>query len=87
MRTNLILDPDVAECLERYMAEQGLSLDAAVNGALRQVFTQRIHPDAPPVPYVVETHRFGFNPDIDLNRLNQLADELEVEEFLRRQAG
>ncbi len=29
-------------------------------------------------------HSFGFRPDIDLNKLNQLFDELETEEFLKR---
>ncbi len=30
------------------------------------------------------SHSFGFRPDIDLNKLNQLVDKLEVEEFLKR---
>ena len=29
-------------------------------------------------------HDFGFKPGIDLDRLNQLVDELETEEFLKR---
>ena len=30
-------------------------------------------------------HAFNFKPGVDADRLNQLADELEVEEFARKQ--
>jgi hypothetical protein len=33
-------------------------------------------------PFVVEPHDFQFKPGIDLNKLNQLCDELEVEAYL-----
>jgi hypothetical protein len=29
--------------------------------------------------FQVEPHRFGFRPGLDLDKLNQLVDELEVE--------
>jgi hypothetical protein len=29
-------------------------------------------------------HSFGFKPGIDLNKLNQLVDELEAEEYIRK---
>jgi len=32
----------------------------------------------------VISHSFGFRPGIDLDKLGQLADELEVEAFVRR---
>jgi hypothetical protein len=32
----------------------------------------------------VEPHAFGFKPGVDLDRLNQLVDELEAEEHARK---
>lgn len=37
-------------------------------------------------PFKVEPHAFGFKPEIDTNRLNQLADQLEVEEVVPEDA-
>ena len=34
--------------------------------------------------FKVVPHSFGFKPGVDLNRLNQLADELEAEEYVRK---
>ena len=39
---------------------------------------------APPKPFEVRTHSFGFKPGIDLDRMNQLVDELEAEEAARK---
>ena len=36
--------------------------------------------------FKVEPHAFGFEPGIDTNRLNQLADQLEVKEVAREDA-
>lgn len=35
-------------------------------------------------PFRVEPHSFGFKSGIDLDKLNQLVDELEVSEALRK---
>ncbi len=84
MRTTLTLDDDLAGILRRKAAEQGLSFKEVVNSAIRsglaiqpQVAVER------PVPAVV-SRDFGFKAGIDLEKLNQLADELEAEEFARR---
>lgn len=37
-------------------------------------------------PFRVEPHSFGFKPGIDLDRMNQLADELEAELAIEHQA-
>lgn len=39
-----------------------------------------------PAPFPVEPHDFGFRAGVDLDRLNQLADELEAEESARKLA-
>ena len=35
---------------------------------------------SPVARYEVKPHSFGFKPGIDINRLNQLVDELEAED-------
>ena len=83
MRTTLTLEPDVALKLKRRMAAKKLSLKEAVNQALRAGLAVE---DAPArAPFRVVPHDGGgFLPGIDPNKLGQLADELEVEEFLRK---
>lgn len=83
MRTTLTLDPDVALKLKRRMAREKITLKAAVNDALRAGLSQTEKKALP--PFKVEPfHCGGFLPGIDPNRLNQLVDELQVEEFLRK---
>jgi hypothetical protein len=78
MRTTLTLDRDVAERIERERRRTGKSLKAAVNDALRLGLGLAGKP--PRVSrFRVRPHAFGFKPGIDLDRLNQLVDELEVE--------
>lgn len=83
MRTTLTLDPDVALKLKRTIARRKVTMKQAVNDALRAGLANT---DKPPVVKfkVKPIHTGGFQPGIDPNRLNQLVDELEVEEFLRK---
>jgi hypothetical protein len=83
MRTTLTLDPDVALKLKRVMARRKVTMKQAVNDALRAGLAQTGKPQVPKFK-VEPIHSGGFLPGIDPNRLNQLVDELEVEEFLRK---
>ena len=83
MRTTLTLDRDVAGRLRSEIRRTGKSLKAAVNEALRLGLGLAGKPPRAP-RFEVQPHAFGFKPGIDLDRLNQLADELEVEEAARR---
>ena len=83
MRTTLTLDPDVALLVKRRAKERRSSLKHVVNDALRKGLHQASPKKTP--SFRVEPHDFRFKPGIDLNRMNQLADELEVEEFHRKQ--
>lgn len=81
----LTLDPDVAQMLQLRMAERHESLNEAVNQALRiglaageTIDTVRLP------PFVVEPHACGLLDGVDRNRMNQLAADLETEEFLAR---
>lgn len=83
MRTTLTLDPDVARRLEHEMKRSGEGLKAVVNQALRVGLGMSDKP-VRPGPFRVEPHDFGFRPGIDLDRVNQLVDELEAEETARK---
>jgi hypothetical protein len=82
MRTTLTLEPDVALKLKRRMAARKLTLKDAVNQALRIGLAAEEHPKSK--PFRVEPHSFGFKPGIDLDKLGQLADQLEDEEIIRK---
>lgn len=83
MRTTLTLDRDVAEGLEKEMRRTGRGLKATVNEALRRGL--RLAGKSPRPPrFEVQPHAFGVRPGIDLDRMNQLADELEAAEAARK---
>ena len=83
MRTTLTLDRDVVEYLEKEMRRTGRGLKAIVNDALRRSFRIAARPPRPP-HFEVRPHAFGAKPGVDLNRVNQLADELEAEAAVRK---
>ena len=83
MRTTLTLDDDVAKRLESEMRRSGEGMKAVVNRALRLGLGMTSKPVAPG-PFRVEPHAFGFRVGTDLDRLNQLVDELEAEETARK---
>lgn len=83
MRTTLTLEPDVALKLKRKMADQKLTLKDAVNQALRIGLAAK--EARARVPFRVEPHDGGgFLPGIDPDKLGQLLDQLEAEEFVRK---
>lgn len=80
MRTTLTLDDDLAALLHERALQLGVSFKDIVNATLRTGLGQAgRRTDRPPktIP-----HSYGFRPGTDLDRLNQLADELEVESFV-----
>jgi hypothetical protein len=84
MRTTLTLEPDVALKLSRRMKQDGLTLKQAVNQALRTGLAAPAKPRK--AGFKVEPHSFRAKPGIDFDKLGQLADELEVEEYKRKLA-
>ncbi len=83
MRTTLTLDRDVAEGLEKEMRRTGKGLKAAVNDALRRGLRMAGKTPRPP-RFEVRPHAFGVRPGIDLDRMNQLVDELDAEDVARK---
>jgi hypothetical protein len=75
------LDPDVAARLKERMAETSSSLKEVVNEALRRGLTAP-RPSRLP-PFRVKPHSLALRPGIDPDKLNQVVDELEVDEFLK----
>jgi hypothetical protein len=83
MRTTLTLDRDVADALGKEMRRSGRGLKATVNEVLRRGL--QLAGKAPRSRrFKVHPHAFEFRPGIDLDRLNQLVDELEVQETVRK---
>ena len=78
MRTTLTLDDDVAALLRQQAATRGVSFKEMVNQALRAGIAREMTPRDVAVPRTMP-HSFGFRPGVDLDKLNQLADELEAE--------
>jgi hypothetical protein len=83
MRTTLTLDPDVAMKLKKRMAEEKLTLKETVNQTLRSGLKTAAK-QKKRTPFKVIPHSFGFKPGIDQNKLGQLLDQLEAEEFVRK---
>ena len=83
MRTTLTLEPDVADRLNGEMRRTGKGMKEIVNDALRLALGLAGKP-VRRKPFEVRPHAFGFKPGIDLDRMNQLVDELEAEETARK---
>lgn len=79
MRTTLTLDPDVAQALKSRIGE-GRTLKQVVNETLRIGLSTEVKKHSR--PFQVTPHSFGFQPGLDPDKLNQLADELEVQAFV-----
>jgi len=74
----------VASAIKRRMRESKLTLKQAVNDVLRAGLVAGRDKSA--AGFAVEPHACGFKPGIDLDRMNQLVDELEVEDNRRKMA-
>ncbi|PYQ96389.1 MAG: antitoxin [Acidobacteria bacterium] len=83
MRTTLTLEPEIAARLKSEVRRTGRPLKTVVNEALRRGLGLMGKPSRR-VRFEVRPHAFGFRPGIDLERLNQLADELDTEEAARK---
>ena len=84
MRMTLTIEPDVAQQIRRRMARKKNTLKQVVNEALRAGLAstekERI------VPFKVKPYPLKFKAGIDTSKLNQLLDDLETEEFVRKMA-
>ena len=83
MRTTLTIEEDVAQQLRQRMAEKKLPLKRVVNDALR-VGLSKTGKKERTTRFVVKPHSFGFLPGIDHDKLGQLLDQLDTEDFIRK---
>jgi len=87
MRTTLTIDDDLAGILKRKASQQGRSFKEVVNGLLRAGIAAAGEAAPRRKPIKVVAKRLGLKPGYDPDKLNQLADELEAEAFLKKQRG
>lgn len=85
MRTTVTLEPDVAARLRELAHRRRASFKATLNDVLRKGLSAQAPTREAPERFVVEPHAGGFRPGIDPDKLNQLVDELEVEDFVGRE--
>ena len=83
MRTTLTLEADVAARLRQETRRSGKHFKTVVNEALRLGLGLAGKTVRAP-RFEVRPHAFGFKPGVDLDRVNQLVDELESDETARR---
>lgn len=85
MRTTLTLEQDLYTQLQTLARQSGVSFKELVNRTLRKGLAKGAEPTAPLPPFVVTPFSSEFQPGIDIQRLNQLYDELEIEDYLRKE--
>ena len=84
MRTTLTLDDDIAHSLKEQARLLNKPFKQVVNDALRRGMSPAVGETR--APYRVRPLHGGFAAGVDPEKLNQLNDELEVEDFLRTDA-
>ncbi|MGH8048689.1 MAG: antitoxin [Chthoniobacterales bacterium] len=78
------MDDDLGGILQRQSQEQGIPFKEAVNRALRAGLARESAENSRP-QVRTRPHAFGFKAGVDLDRLNQVVDELEAVAIRDRQ--
>ncbi len=84
VRTTVTLDDDVVRGLRALARRREQSFKQVLNDSLRLSFSLLRAPRRRVAPFRVRPHRSAFRPGIDVEKLNQLADQLEAEHRLRK---
>jgi hypothetical protein len=85
MRTTLTIDDDLAGILKRKAREMGKPFKELVNTALRKGLAESM--TNAPQRVVARPHDFGSSQaGFDWDHLNQLVDELQVEDYVSKEA-
>lgn len=80
MRTTLTLDDDLAKELRDESRRSGRAFKDVVNETLRRGLTAEASPGRRPGKFKVTPKGCGFRPGVDVSKLNQLVDELEIDD-------
>ena len=83
MRTTLTLDDQLVRQLKEIARLRDESFKTVVNAVIRRGLRQADKPSQRPPPFEVRPKSCGFRTGIDLRKLNQLVDALEIEDFQR----
>lgn len=91
MPTTLTLDDELARLLTAAAQQKGQPMTEVAATLLRAALGKPAPAPAPvpapTEPYRIHPHHGTFAPGIPLRKLNRLADELDTEAFLARQAS
>jgi len=79
MRTTLTLDDGIVRALRDESRRSGRSFKEVVNDTLRRGLGTGSAPGPRPGRFRVKPKACGFQPGIDLRKLNQLVDEMEID--------
>jgi hypothetical protein len=79
MRTTLTLDDDLAVELQENARRSGRPFKEVVNETLRHGLTAGASPARRVPKFRVRPKACGFRAGVDLTKLNQLVDELEID--------
>lgn len=79
MRTTLTIDDDLIRELHRIAGTTGRSFKEVVNTVLRQGLASGDVPARQGPRFRVKPKACGFRAGLDLTKLNQLVDELEID--------
>ena len=83
MRTTLTLDDDIAALIKERALVEGASFKQIVNQVMRSGLLERHGSRSKLKTPRTQPHAFGFRNSIDFNKMNSLADELEIAEIVR----
>lgn len=79
----MTLEPDLMKKIRALANRQGVSFKWVLNDVIRRGLVSQAS-QTPQPRYTVEPHAGGFRAGIDPDKLNQLADQLEVEDLSLR---
>jgi len=81
MRTTIRLDDELEKRLREVALGRGKRFGQVVNEVLRAGLGVLAGTGAKPKPFKVNATHCGFRPGMDVEKLNQLVDEMEVDDF------
>jgi hypothetical protein len=84
MRTTVTLDKDVVRMLRDAMHRSRASFKQTLNTAVRAGLAQKNGPKVP--RFIVRARAMGLRAGLDPISLNQLADDLEIDAFVEKNA-
>jgi hypothetical protein len=85
VRTTLTLDPEVERLVSDEVHRTRRPFKQVVNDAIRRGLAPRV-PDEPEERYRIDVHRTKLRPGIDPTSINRLADELDDEGAIEKEA-